>query len=121
MDDQRITEKVVEVQDTPLSRPSTQNKSVGKINQIIWYIVGFIVVILLTRFVLALLGANLDNSFASFIYSITDPLVAPFRGLLQVGQFQAGVIRVEIETLLAALVYGLIGWGITAAVRLAEK
>lgn len=121
MDDQRNTKKVVVVQDTPPSRPSTQDRSVGKINQIIWYIVGFIVALLLIRFVLALLGANLDNSFASFIYAITDPLVAPFRGLLQIGEFQAGVVRVEIETLLAGLVYGLIGLGVTAAVKLAEK
>lgn len=121
MDDQQETKKVVVVQDTPKSQTRTHNSSVAKINQVIWYIVGFVVVLLLIRFVLALLGANLENAFASFMYTVTDPLVAPFRGLLQIGEFQAGVVRVEIETLLAGLVYGLIGWGITSAVRLAQK
>ncbi len=121
MDNQQNTEKVVEVQDTPKSQTQTHNRSVAKINQVIWYIVGFVVVLLLVRFVLALLGANLENAFASFMYAITDPLVSPFRGLLQIGEFQAGVVRVEVETLLAGLVYGLIGWGITSAVRLAKK
>jgi uncharacterized protein YggT (Ycf19 family) len=105
----------------PVTNRVEKNRSVSKAIQVIWYIIGVIVALLLVRFVLALLGANLDNAFAEFIYVITDPLVAPFRGLLQVGQFQAGVVRVEIETLLAGLVYTLIGWGITAAVRLAKR
>jgi uncharacterized protein YggT (Ycf19 family) len=121
MDDQRNTEKVVEVQDTPKSQSDRQNSQVSKIIQIIWYIVGLVVALLAIRFVLALLGANLSNGFAQFIYQLTDPMVAPFRGLLQIGQFQAGVVRVEIETILAAFVYGLMGWGITAAIALAEK
>ena len=122
MDDQQPdTEKIVEVQDTPKSQKDKQNSTVAKVVQVIWYIVGLLVVLLAVRFILALLGANLDNSFAQFIYQLTDPLVAPFRGLLQIGQFQAGVVRLEIETILAALVYGLVGWGITAAVSLAEK
>lgn len=121
MENQQNTEKVVEGQDASQSQTTKQNSTVAKIIQIIWYVVGLVVALLAVRFVLALLGANLDNSFAQFIYQLTDPLVAPFRGLLQIGQFHAGVVRVEIETILAAIVYGLIGWGITAAVALAEK
>jgi YggT family protein len=68
-----------------------------------------------------LLGANLANGFASFVYSVSDPFVAPFRGLLQVGEFQAGVSRFELETVVAILIYALIGWGIAAAVRLGSK
>lgn len=118
------TEQVTEVREVRQVTPNEtveSNRSVEKASQIIWYIVGFIMALLLIRFVLALLGANLENDFAEFIYAITEPLVAPFRGLLQIGQFQAGVVRVEIETLLAGLVYGLIGWAITAAIRLAKR
>lgn len=88
--------------------------------RIVWFITGIIVTFLLVRVVLALLGANLDNAFASFVYTMSDPFVVPFRGLLQVGEFQAGVSRLEVETLLAALVYYLVGWGITKALRIAK-
>ena len=119
MDQEPPIEKVVEVK--KVSEVSPRTRTVYKIMQIIWYVVGVIVALLLTRFVLALLGANLDNMFASFIYDITEPLVAPFRGLLQIGEFHAGVVRVEIETLLASAVYALIGWGVASAVGLASK
>lgn len=98
-----------------------RDRKVSKVNQIIWYIAGVVIALHFVRVVLALLGANLENGFANFIYVITDPFVAPFRGLLQVGEFQAGVSRLEVETLLAAAVYALIAWGITKAIDLSRK
>lgn len=89
--------------------------------RVVWFVVGIIVTLLLVRVVLALLGANLDNQFAGFIYAVTDPLVVGFRGLLQVSQFQAGVSRLELETLVAAVVYVLIGWGVASAIQLLSK
>ena len=122
MNEDPTTEKTTEVVETQqVARPTEHNRSVWKATQIIWYIAGVIVTLLLVRAVLALLGANLENAFASFIYALSDPFVAPFRGLLQVGQFQAGVSRLEVETLLAALVYTLIAWGIAKAVALARR
>lgn len=100
---------------------NSRDQQVSKAAQIVWFIIGVIVALLALRIVLALLGANLANAFASFIYDITDPFVAPFRGLLQIGEFQAGVSRFELETVVAILVYLLIGWGIASAVRLASK
>jgi uncharacterized protein YggT (Ycf19 family) len=99
----------------------SRDQKVSKIAQVVWFIVGIILAILAVRVVLALLGANLSNGFASFIYNLSDPFVAPFRGLLQVGQFEAGVSRLELETIVAMLVYALIGWGIASAVRLGSK
>lgn len=102
-------------------RRQPHNRKVSKAAQIVWFLVGIVVTILLIRFALALLGANLENQFASFVYSLSDPFVAPFRGLLQIGEFQAGVSRFEIETLLSAFIYLLIGWGIVKAIELAQK
>lgn len=99
----------------------SRDQQVSKAAQIVWFIIGVIVSLLALRIVLALLGANLNNAFASFIYDITEPFVGPFRGLLQIGEFQAGVSRFELETVVAILVYLLIGWGIASAVRLASK
>ncbi len=99
----------------------SRDQKVSKIAQIVWFVVGLIVAVLGLRFVLALVGANLANGFANFIYTLSDPFVAPFRGLLQVGEFQAGVSRFELETLIAILIYVLLGWGIASAVRLGSK
>lgn len=99
----------------------TQERQVNKVNQVIWFIFGVLTAFLLLRIVLSLMGANEANSFASFIYGITAPFVAPFRGLLQVGEFQRGVSRFEVETLVAVIVYLLLAWGITAGVNLAKK
>lgn len=89
--------------------------------RIVWFLVGLVVAFLLVRVVLAILGANLENQFANFIYVITEPFVFGFRGLLQVSQFQAGVSRFELETLVAAGVYVLVGWGVVSAIRLLSK
>jgi len=98
-----------------------QNYAISKTVQVIQYIAGLLLVLLAIRFVLALLGANLANQFANFIYVVTDPMVAPFRGLLQVSEFQAGVSRFEIETLLTMVIYALVTWGITRLILLARK
>lgn len=100
---------------------SQQNYAVVKLVQIIEYVAGLLVTLLLIRFVLALLGANLANQFANFIYTVTDPMVVPFRGLLQISQFQAGVSRFEIETILTIIIYALITWAVTRLILLAEK
>jgi hypothetical protein len=123
MNEDPTTKRTTEVVETsaPTTKVVEHDRQVSKVTQIIWYIAGVLIALLLVRAVLAVLGANLDNGFANFIYALTDPLVAPFRGLLQVGEFQAGVSRLEVETLLAAAVYALITWGITKAVDLTRK
>lgn len=99
----------------------TRDDKVNMGVRVVWFIVGILVALLILRIILALMGANLDNAFASFIYALTDPFVAPFRGLLQQGEFQAGVSRLELETIVSVIVYVLIGWGISAAVKLFSK
>lgn len=79
--------------------------------QAIWLIVGFFEVLLALRFLLRVLGANPENPFAFFIYSITAPLVWPFATL--VGAPQSGASVFEWSTIIAMLVYWLIGWLVT--------
>jgi uncharacterized protein YggT (Ycf19 family) len=80
--------------------------------RIVMLITGFVLSLLGIRVVLSLLGANEANPFASLIYGLTAPLVAPFFGLFGY-TMQYGVVRLEIETLVAMLVYLLIGYGIS--------
>jgi len=71
-------------------------------------------VLLLVRFTLKLLGANADQAFVSALYGITEPLVAPFRGIL--GQ-PAGTAGVEIASILAVIFFVLVAALIVAIVR----
>lgn len=79
--------------------------------RIIWYIVGVLLVLLAFRFVLALLGANPNNGFANFIYSVSHPFVAPFFSLFGYN-LRYGVSRFEAFTLVAMAVYAIIAWGL---------
>lgn len=100
---------------------NSADRSVAKLAQIVWFIFGAIIALLTVRIVLSLLGANPANAFANFIYTLSEPLAAPFRGLLQVGEVQLGVARFELETLVAILVYALIGWGIVKLINLGRR
>lgn len=87
-----------------------KKKTIFRFNQIIWYILGLIEVLLVFRFVLKLLGANPFVGFTSLIYSITTPLVAPFSGIL--GVYTTGNSIIEWSTIIAAIVYLLVAWGL---------
>ena len=71
-------------------------------------------VLLLVRFTLKLLGANAEQPLASAIYGITEPLVAPFRGMFAQ---PAGTPVVEVATLLSVVFFVLVGALIVAIVR----
>jgi uncharacterized membrane protein YedE/YeeE len=87
------------------------------LERIVWWITWVILALLGLRFILALLGANPANAFANFIYSTSHPLVAPFFSLFNYNM-RYGISRFEIYTLIAMLVYALIGYGIVALIRI---
>src|SRR3989338_11457791 len=86
-----------------------KKKTILRFNQIIWYILGFVEVLLIFRFVLKALGANQYIGFTNLIYSITSPLALPFRGIL--GISASGNSVLEWSTLIAGIVYLCIAWG----------
>jgi uncharacterized protein YggT (Ycf19 family) len=86
-----------------------KKKTIFRVNQIIWFILGLIEVLLLFRVVLKALGANPLVGFTSLIYSITTPLVAPFSGIL--GLSITGNSIIEWSTIIAAIVYFIVAWG----------
>jgi hypothetical protein len=51
------------------------------IASILYAILGFIEVLLGTRFIFRLLGANPANAFVELVYDLSTPLVAPFAGI----------------------------------------
>jgi YGGT family len=78
--------------------------------QIVWYVLSVLEVLLAFRFVLKMTGANPGSGFASFIYNATYMFVQPFNTVFRMTRIEGSVL--EWTTLLAMLVYLLVGWGI---------
>ena len=87
-----------------------KKKTIFRFNQIIWYILGLVEVLLIFRVILKALGANSFVGFTSLIYSLTAPLAAPFSGIF--GVFTAGNSIIEWSTIIAGIVYLCVAWGL---------
>ena len=109
-----------EVVRTTSTGPEASTRPANKLIQLVYFVVGVIVALLGIRFVLQLLGASEASGFVSLIYRLTEPLVAPFYGVFQT-TVAYGAARLELESIVAMIVYLLIGWGIASLVRLALK
>lgn len=74
--------------------------------RVIVLLFGILFVLLALRIILLLLGANSDNGIVDGIYNVTEPFVAPFRGI-----FNFDLVRPSVNHVLdvAALV-SLVGW-----------
>lgn len=87
-----------------------KKKTIFRFNQIIWYILGFVEVLLVFRVILKALGASPFAGFTSLIYALTSPLVAPFSGIL--GVSITGNSMIEWSTTIAGIVYLCVAWGL---------
>jgi uncharacterized protein YggT (Ycf19 family) len=94
--------------------------AVGKVNQVLWFLCAVLELLLGLRVVLRLMGANAAAPFVGFIYSVTQPLAAPFFGMLPnlaAPDIRAGAF-LEIPTLIAMVVYFLVFLLLTYLLRL---
>ena len=87
-----------------------------KIQKGIYLLFGILEGLLGIRFVLGLLGANPAAGFAQFIYSITQPFLAPFIGLF--GTARSGGSVFDVSILVAIVIYALIAWVLVKIVGL---
>jgi len=81
------------------------------VRRVVWYITGLIIALLLLRLFLLMLGANDTAAFVSFVYTLSNIFAAPFFGIFNY-QPSYGHFTFEISTVVAIIVYALIGWGI---------
>ena len=80
---------------------------VGMIERLIIWIFGIIQLLIILRIVLLLFAARDANPIVNFVYSITDLLVAPFRGIFGMNEIAAGATALDVAALVA-----LVGWTI---------
>ena len=103
-----------EVRTTEHEQGREQRVATFKATQIIWLLLGLLEGVLALRFVFKLVGVNAANSFATLLYNVTHIFVAPFASLT--GAPAAGGMVLELSTLIAMIVYLLIGWALVRIV-----
>ena len=88
-----------------------------------WYLLGIIEILLAARFVLKLFGANAVNSFVNLVYSISGVLTLPFDSMFGATTTTTGETQSVFEPsiIVAGLVYALIVWGIVKLITINRK
>lgn len=89
-----------------------------KIDQVVWYLISLICLIVGIRFVLLMLGANRVD-FADFIYSVSTVFTAPFAGLFESPTYQDKFF--DSASVVALIVYPILGYIVTYLLRLFSK
>jgi hypothetical protein len=79
-----------------------------KATQLIWLLLGILEALIALRIGLKLIGANPASLVVALIYGITDLFLFPFTNL--VGSPAAGNMVLELSSMFAMLIYGLVGW-----------
>ncbi len=110
--------QVAQEGDTQIVREKTSTESsadnrVTVVNGI-WLVLGILEVLLAFRFILKLLGANPNSGFTEFVYAVSGPFAAPFRGIFSAPTAQGDITTsiFETSTLVAMIVYAIVAWGI---------
>lgn len=91
--------------------PSDRQVFVSRFSQFLWLVVSVIVILLALRFAFVLINANAATGFVNFIYQVTDPLVSPFRNIVNTP-------GLDIGSIIAIFVYMIVGWLIITLFRL---
>ena len=86
----------------------------------VWFIVGFISVMIGLRVILLLLAANPGNAIVDLIYGIGGFFASPFFGFFSYAPPAYGNFVFELSSLVAIAFYLLIGWGLVRLMTLAS-
>ena len=84
--------------------------------QLVWLVFGVIEVLIALRIALMLIGANPGSPIVALIYGITYLFLFPFNGLI--GSPTVGNMVLEISSMFAMVVYGLIAFAVDRTVWL---
>jgi hypothetical protein len=105
---------VNEVVDT--EREVERSRGLARVSQVIDFVFYVIYALLGLRLLLELMAARSSAGFMQFIYSVTGPLYAPFKGI--VASPSEGGHRLTVPIIIAIIVYLLLHLGIKALLRM---
>jgi hypothetical protein len=87
-----------------------------KATQFVWLAFGALEALIALRIGLKLIGANPESPIVALIYGFTYLFLFPFEGL--VNSPATGNMVLELSSMFAMLIYGLIAWGLERIVWL---
>lgn len=108
----KAVQEVVETE-----REVEQARSAARISQVVDYLFYVIYALLGLRLLLALLAARRSAGFTQLIYTVTDPLYAPFRGIVAEPTAEGGY-RLALSVVVAIIVYALLHAAVNGLLRL---
>jgi hypothetical protein len=108
--------KVSEVRTLQSEPEREQRIFTFKATQLVWLLFGVLEVLIALRIGLKLIGANPESLIATLIYGFTYLFLFPFEGL--VASPSVGGIVLELSSIFAMLIYGLIAWAVERTVWL---
>ena len=100
--------RVSEVRTTQSEPQREQRIFTFKATQLIWLLFGILEALIALRIGLMLIGANPNSPIVALIYGFTYLFLFPFEGLI--GSPTAGNMVLELSSMFAMLIYGLIAW-----------
>ena len=89
---------------------------------VIYYIFGFLEILLSFRLILKIVGASSSSGFVRGIYTIAGILTLPFEGIFRKGFVSNSQTTSVFEpaTLVAMIVYPLLAWGIVKLIKISS-
>ena len=99
-----------EVRTTEHEAGREQRVATFKATQLIWLLLGILEAAIALRIIFKLVGVNEANAFATLLYGVTGFFLAPFASLAKAPA--AGGSVLEVSSIIAMIVYLLIGWAL---------
>jgi YGGT family len=87
-----------------------------KMTQLVWLVFGILEALIALRIGLMLIGANPNSPIVGLIYGFTYLFLFPFAGM--VGSPASGNMVLELSSMFAMVIYGLIAWAMERIVWL---
>jgi uncharacterized protein YggT (Ycf19 family) len=92
------------------------------VRRVVGLLFGILIGLIAIRILLLVLGANEGNALVDGIYAITEPFVAPFRGVFAFEELRpAGRSVFDIAALVAVVAWSLIALVVLAILRIPER
>jgi hypothetical protein len=102
---------------TSQSEPEREQRIFSfKVTQLVWLMFGILEALIALRIGLKLIGANPESPIVALIYGFTYLFLFPFEGL--VTSPTMGNMVLEISSMFAMVIYGLIAWAVERVIWL---
>ncbi len=77
--------------------------------KLLYIVITFAETVIIFRIVMSLIGANQANSFVSWVYSMSDVLISPFRGIVA-DEVYIDKLRIELTPIVSLIFYAIIAF-----------